>query len=120
VRLEISGARRPLPGGVELSVYRIVEEALTNALKHARSSRVTVTLVFGGSRLELDVVDDGGTPTNGAATQRDVGERAASSVGHGIVGMRERVTLLGGQLETGRRLGGGFRVAARLPIDGDK
>jgi signal transduction histidine kinase len=107
VRLEVTGERKPLPGGVELSVYRIVQEALTNALKHARPSRVTVTLAFRRSTLELEVTDDG-TTGNGAATP-----------GHGLVGMRERVTLLGGELETGRRAGGGYRVAARLPVGGD-
>jgi signal transduction histidine kinase len=108
VRFEVTGERKPLPGGVELSVYRIAQEALTNALKHARPSRVTVTLAFRRSELELEVVDDGTTPANGAATP-----------GHGIVGMRERVALLGGELETGRLVGGGYRVAARLPVGGD-
>ena len=96
------------PGGVELSVYRIVQEALTNVLKHADAERVEVTLAFRDSRLELEVVDDG-TPLR----------RDAVVPGHGIVGMRERVALLGGELETGRRAGGGFRVAARLPVGGD-
>ena len=108
VRLQVTGAPQPLPGGVELSVYRIVQEALTNALKHAHPTRVTVTLSFRGPRLEVEVVDDGTTAEPGAA-----------ATGHGIVGMRERVALLGGQLETGRRVGGGFRVVARLPIGGD-
>jgi signal transduction histidine kinase len=108
VRLEVIGERQPLPGGVELSVYRIVQEALTNVLKHSRATRVAVTLAFRGSRLEVEVVDDGTrVEHDGAAT------------GHGIVGMRERVALLGGELETGRRASGGYRVAARLPIGGD-
>ena len=107
VRLQVTGAPQPLPGGVELSVYRIVQEALTNALKHAHPTRVTVTLSFRRARLEVEVVDDG-TPA----------EPSAATTGHGIVGMRERVALLGGELETGRRVGGGFRVAARLPIGG--
>jgi signal transduction histidine kinase len=108
VRLEVTGEQQPLPGGVELSVYRIVQEALTNVLKHSRPTRVTVTLAFRDSGLELEVVDDGTTPDNGIAMP-----------GHGIVGMRERVALLGGELETGRRVGGGYRVAARLPVGGD-
>jgi signal transduction histidine kinase len=95
VRLEITGATRPLPGGVELSAYRIVQEALTNAVKHGRPSRVVVTVAFRGSRLDIEVVDDGGA-------------------GWGLAGMRERVALLGGELETGRAAGG-YRVAARLP-----
>jgi signal transduction histidine kinase len=108
VRLEVTGEPQPLPGGVELSVYRIVQEALTNVLKHSQPTRVTVTLAFRNSDLELEVVDDGTTPANGVATS-----------GHGIVGMRERVALLGGELQTGRRAGGGYRVAARLPVGGD-
>jgi signal transduction histidine kinase len=96
VRLEITGSPRPLPDGVELSAYRIVQEALTNARKHGRPSGVLVTVAFTGSRLDIEVLDDGGA-------------------GQGLVGMRERVALLGGELETGRRAGGGYRVAARLP-----
>jgi signal transduction histidine kinase len=107
VRLEVIGEPTPLPSGVELSVYRIVQEALTNALKHADPTTVTVTLGYRDARLELEVVDDG-TPTLGAAT-----------AGQGLIGMRERVALLGGELETGPREGGGFRVAARLPVGGD-
>ena len=108
VTLERAGDQRPLPGGVELSVYRIVQEALTNVLKHARASSVVVSLAFRDSALELEVVDDG-TPLR----------RDAAVPGHGLVGMRERVALLGGELETGRRESGGFRVAARLPVGGD-
>ena len=103
VHWEVTGAPRPLPGGVELSVYRIVQEALTNVLKHARPTRVMVRLAFGASRLDVEVLDDG---------TRNGGDGA----GHGIVGMRERAALLGGELETGRRAEGGFRVVARLPL----
>jgi signal transduction histidine kinase len=106
VRLDVIGEPPLLPTGVELSVYRIVEEALTNTLKHSNPNNVAVTLVFRDTRLELEVVDDG-TPAVGAAT-----------TGQGLIGMRERVALLGGELETGQRRGGGFRVAARLPVGG--
>jgi signal transduction histidine kinase len=119
VRLDVIGEPQPLPGGVELSVYRIVQEALTNVLKHSHPTRVTVTLAFRGSRVELEVVDDGTTAERGAAAQRSSNERSARGSGHGLVGMRERVAVLGGELETGRRLGGGFRVAARLPVRDD-
>jgi signal transduction histidine kinase len=108
VRLEVTGEPMPLPSGIELSVYRIVQEALTNVLKHSDPTYVTVTLAFRDSRLELEVVDDGALVALDTAT-----------TGQGIIGMRERVTLLGGELETGRREGGGFRVAARLPVGGD-
>jgi signal transduction histidine kinase len=107
VRLEVIGEPTPLPSGVELSVYRIVQEALTNTLKHSNPTNVTVTLAF-RDRLEVEVVDDGTTLTLEAAT-----------TGQGIIGMRERVALLGGELETGQREGGGFRVAAQLPVGGD-
>jgi signal transduction histidine kinase len=107
-RLEVIGEPMPLPSGVELSIYRIVQEALTNALKHSDPTNVTVTLAFRDSRLELEVVDDGTTATPDAAT-----------AGHGLIGMRERLALLGGELEIGPREGGGFRVAARLPVGGD-
>jgi signal transduction histidine kinase len=108
VRLEVVGKPTPLPSGVELSVYRLVQEALTNTLKHSNPRNVAVTLVFSDSRLELEVVDDG-TPTT----------PSAATTGQGLIGMRERVTLLGGELQTGEREGGGFRVAAQLPIGGD-
>lgn len=108
VQLEQVGDQRPLPGGVELSVYRLVQEALTNVLKHARASRVIVTLAYRDSALELEVLDDGASP-----------RPDAGAGGNGLVGMRERVALLGGELETGRRESGGFRVAARLPVGSD-
>jgi signal transduction histidine kinase len=108
LRLEVIGEPMPLPSGVELSIYRIVQEALTNTLKHSNPSNVTVTLAFRDARLELEVVDDGTPTTVGAPTS-----------GQGLIGMRERVALLGGELETGRRKGGGFRVAAQLPVGGD-
>jgi signal transduction histidine kinase len=108
VRLEVVGEPTPLPSGVELSVYRLVQEALTNTLKHSNPRNVAVTLVFSDSRLELEVVDDGTPITPSAAT-----------TGQGLIGMRERVTLLGGELQTGEREGGGYRVAAQLPIGGD-
>jgi signal transduction histidine kinase len=109
VRLEVTGDRKPLAGGVELSVFRIVQEALTNVLKHTHPTRVTVMLAFRDSGLEVEVVDDGARRT----------DESEATTGQGIIGMRERVALLGGQLDTGRRVGGGFRVAARLPIGGD-
>jgi signal transduction histidine kinase len=107
VRLEVIGEPMPLPSGVELSVYRIVQEALTNTLKHSDPSTVMVTLAFRDARLELEVVDDGMPGPGVAAT------------GQGLIGMRERVALLGGELQTGQRAGGGFRVAAQLPVGGD-
>jgi signal transduction histidine kinase len=105
VELAIEGPRRALPVGLELSAYRIVQEALTNALKHAGEARATVRVRYGEDSLELEVVDDG-AGAHGAAV----------GGGHGLVGMRERVALYGGRFEAGRRPSGGFTVRVLLPI----
>jgi signal transduction histidine kinase len=104
VRLEVTGEARPLAGGLELSAYRIVEEALTNVLKHTDPTQVTVTLDYGRTRLDVTVEDDGGG--------RDP---IPSAGGHGIPGMRERATVAGGTLNA-RHTAGGFLVTARLPV----
>jgi signal transduction histidine kinase len=103
VELSVRGEERPLPAGVELSAYRIVQEALTNVIKHSGSDRASVQLRYGDHGLELEIVDHG----NGAP--------AAASTGHGLVGMRERVTLFGGTLDAGPANGQGYRVVAKLP-----
>jgi signal transduction histidine kinase len=103
VRLEIEGAARPLPPGVELAAFRIVQEALTNTVKHAGPATARVVLRYGERELEIEVVDDGrGAHANGT--------------GHGLIGMRERATIYGGELEAGDRPEGGFAVRARLPM----
>jgi signal transduction histidine kinase len=108
VHLEVEGAPRRLPAGVELSAYRIVQEALTNALKHAGPGvTVAVTVRYGDGGLEVQVLDDG----RGAATALHNG-----GGGHGVLGMRERVDVCGGDLVAGPRAGGGFEVRARLPV----
>jgi signal transduction histidine kinase len=105
VELEVEGERRELPVGLELSAYRIVQEALTNALKHAGDARATVRVRYLDDSLELEVVDDGpGAPA------------PAAGGGHGLVGMRERVALYGGRFEAARRPSGGFTVRALLPV----
>ena len=105
VALRIDGERRALPVGIELSAYRIVQEALTNALKHAGEAHASVRVRYGPDSLELEIVDDGaGSPA------------LAGSGGHGLVGMRERVALYGGRLDAGRRPSGGFVVSVLLPI----
>src|SRR5207248_3034774 len=105
VELQVDGERRELPVGIELSAYRIVQEALTNALKHAGEAHATVRVRYGADSLELEIVDDG------------AGARApVASGGHGLVGMRERVALYGGRLDAGRRPSGGFAVRVLLPI----
>jgi signal transduction histidine kinase len=105
VELQVEGERRELPVGIELSAYRIVQEALTNALKHAGEARATVHVRYGAEALELEIADDG---AGGAA-------RAAGG-GHGLVGMRERVALYGGRFQASRNPGGGFVVRVLLPI----
>jgi signal transduction histidine kinase len=112
VSLEISGTPRPLPGGAELAAYRIVQEALTNTLKHAGpGAKAQVSLSYGPSSLLVTVTDDG----RGAAAAND-------GRGQGILGMRERVALYNGSLTAGPRPGGGFQVVAELSLasGGDK
>jgi signal transduction histidine kinase len=112
VDLRIDGPPRPLPAGLALSAYRIVQEALTNALKHAGRARVQVQVRYLADALQVTVHDDG----RGAAADR--AEPPVGEVGHGLVGMRERVAMHGGRLTAGPRSGGGFAVDARLPFDG--
>ena len=107
VTLRVEGAVRPLPPALDLSAYRIVQQALTNCLTHARAGTVEVVLRYAPDCVEIDVVDDGhgdGIPTAGS--------------GYGVVGMRERAALFGGSLTAGPRSEGGFGVHARLPLDG--
>ena len=109
VDLRIEGEPRPLAAGIDLSAYRIVQEALTNALKHAGPARALVTVRYGDGELEIEITDDGADAAAGDVV----------AGGHGLVGMRERVALIGGDLDTGRRRGGGYAVRARLPLAGD-
>jgi signal transduction histidine kinase len=105
VTLTIEGSPRPLPPGKDLAAYRLVQEALTNALKHAGWAPTTVTLRWAPEHLELEIVDSGGESVNGV-----------NGSGHGLVGMEERVRLYDGSLRTGPVTGGGFEVVARLPL----
>jgi signal transduction histidine kinase len=107
VDLHVEGEPVPLPPGVDLAAYRIIQEALTNTRKHAGAAAAEVRLCFGDHRLELTVTDDGTPTANG------------SRGGFGLVGMRERVTLYGGSLQAGPRPGGGFAVQATLPVRED-
>jgi signal transduction histidine kinase len=103
VELSVSGAPRPLPAGVELSAYRIVQEALTNVIKHSGSDRASVELRYRDDGLQLQILDHGAGPSTSGQS------------GHGLVGMRERVALFGGSLEAGPVDGRGYRVLATLP-----
>jgi signal transduction histidine kinase len=113
VRLRVEGTPSPLPAGVDLSAYRIVQEALTNVVKHAGPARAQVVVGYRDQEVTVEVTDDGRGVTVPTGDGR-------ARVGHGLIGMRERVQVFGGDLETGPRPGGGFRVAARLPFAGDQ
>ena len=103
--LEVEGVSRPLPAGLDLATYRIVQEALTNVRRHAAATAVTVVLRYGDDDVEVEVRDDG----RGMAA-------AGAPAGHGLIGMRERAALYGGRLETASALGAGFVVRAVLPV----
>jgi signal transduction histidine kinase len=109
VALTVDGERRRLPDGIEHAAYRVVQEAITNAIKYAGAAPTEVRVSYGAQDVELHVCDRG---TGGVAPARVGGG------GHGLVGMRERVRIFGGELHTGRRAGGGFEVRARIPLDG--
>jgi signal transduction histidine kinase len=106
VRLRVEGNAFPLPRAIELSAYRIVQEGLTNSLKHAHASHADVTVRYRPDELEVNVVDDGA----GAAT--------SDGLGHGLVGIRERVKIYGGEMTARTVPEGGFVLCARLAVDG--
>jgi signal transduction histidine kinase len=105
VRLRVDGDRFPLPRAIDLSAYRIVQEGLTNALKHARASHADVTVRYRPDELEVEVVDDGAGPAT------------SDGLGHGLIGIRERVKIYGGEMTAGTAPAGGFVLSARLPLD---
>jgi signal transduction histidine kinase len=107
VELTVLGEPRSLPAGIDLAAYRVLQEGLTNALRHAGGSPAEITVSWGEDALELAVAD------------RGPGEGDGSDPGHGLVGMQERVRLYGGELWTGRRDGGGFEVRARIPLEAE-
>jgi signal transduction histidine kinase len=113
VKLQVNGTRPPLPAGVDLSAYRIVQEALTNVVKHAGPARAQVAVGYRDHEVTVEVTDDG----RGAVTSASDGR---VGTGHGLIGMRERVQAFGGDLEVGPGPDGGFRVAARLPLAVDR
>ena len=105
VQVHVDGEPYALPRAIDLSAYRIVQEGLTNALKHAHASHAVVTVRYRPDELELEVADDG----KGPAT--------TDGLGHGLVGIRERVKIYGGQMSAGATPAGGFILSARLPVD---
>ena len=106
IELEVRGEVVKLPPGVDLTAYRIVQESLTNVLKHAHAEHVRVTLSYGPASLLLEILDDG------------AGGSIEVEAGHGLAGMRERMLMYGGKIDAGPLPEGGFRVRAELPIDG--
>jgi signal transduction histidine kinase len=106
VELIVEGRPRPVPAGIDLSAYRIVQEGLTNALKHAGPAHALVRVRYEDRELAVEVVDDGRT----GVSRRNGG-------GHGLAGMRERVSLFGGTIEAGARPEGGFALRVRLPLE---
>lgn len=112
VELEVEGDRRRVQSSVDLSCFRIVQEALRNTIEHAGARRAKVRLRYGSDAVEVDVTDDG----RGVAAPPD----GVNGHGHGLVAMRERVSMLGGSLQTGYRADGGFEVRATLPLEQDR
>jgi signal transduction histidine kinase len=108
VRLRIDGDPVPLPSTLDLSAYRVVQEGLTNALKHADASAADVLVRYGSDDLRIEVRDDGRAASPGDGT------------GHGLVGVRERVKIYGGEMTAGAATGGGFVLSTRFPLDGTK
>ncbi len=107
VELAIEGERRTLPAGIELAAYRVLQEAITNAIKYAGGAPTDVRVLYATDHVALHVRDRGGA--GGAAS-------TVGGSGHGLVGMRERVRVFGGEVHTGRRADGGFEVRARIPV----
>jgi signal transduction histidine kinase len=107
VEIEVTGKPPQLPAAVHLAAYRIIQESLTNAARHAGRARVTVKVTYDDTNMYVEIDDNGTAPS---------GRGSAIGTGSGITGMRERAAALGGELSAGFRHGGGFRVSARLPV----
>ncbi len=118
VAVERTGRVRDIPGGIDLSAYRIVQEALTNVVKHSRAATCQVVIGYGASDLSVEIADPGrGAGEAARATgSRDIAPLSTTRAGHGLVGMRERVSLCGGEFSAAPLPGQGFKVAARLPL----
>ena len=117
VSVTADGPARPLPAGVDAAAYRIVQEALTNAVRHSAGHSARVQLRYHPADLEIEVADDGTTaaPAQHKADASPAASKPVSPPGNGLRGMTERARALGGSLDAGPHPGGGFRVLARLP-----
>jgi signal transduction histidine kinase len=111
VEVRISGEPRPLPAGVDVTAYRIIQEALTNALKHGDGVKAAVTVRYADHALRVEVLNSGPSVLTGGRSPVAGGE------GRGLLGLRQRVAVYGGDLDARRRLGGGFRVRAKIPLE---
>jgi signal transduction histidine kinase len=107
VDLKVEGEATSLPASVDLAGYRLVQEGLTNTLKHAQARHAEVLVRYGNGEVEVTVADDGN------------GKGGGEGSGHGLVGLRERIAVAGGELDAGPRTGGGFQIRARLPVNGN-
>ncbi|MFI9360858.1 sensor histidine kinase [Kitasatospora sp. NPDC053057] len=114
VEVRISGEPRPLPGGIDVTAYRIVQEALTNALKHGDGVTAEVTVRYADHYLRVEVLNSGPSVLSGSSA---LAPKQADGAGRGLLGLRERVAVYGGDFDARRRLGGGYRVRARIPLD---
>ncbi|MFJ7021271.1 sensor histidine kinase [Streptomyces sp. NPDC101117] len=117
VEVRISGEPRPLPQGIDVTAYRIVQEALTNALRHGDGGRAEVSVRYADHALRVEVLNTGPSVLTGGPAARPAAARHREGTGRGLLGLRERVAVYGGDLDARRRLGGGYRVRARIPLD---
>ncbi|MEV5878407.1 histidine kinase [Streptomyces sp. NPDC052101] len=115
VEVRVSGDPRPLPQGVDVTAYRIIQEALTNALRHGDGGKAEVTVRYADHALRVEVLNTGPSVLTGTAPA--TARRPVGGTGRGLLGLRERVAVYGGDLDARRRLGGGYRVRARIPLD---
>ncbi|MEV6305519.1 histidine kinase [Actinoplanes sp. NPDC051861] len=111
VEVRVSGEPRPLPSGIDVTAYRIVQEALTNALKHGSGGKAEVTIRYAERALRVEVLTTGPSALNGSPMP------SGSGAGRGLLGLGQRVAVYGGDLDARRRLGGGYRVRARIPLE---
>jgi signal transduction histidine kinase len=117
VEVRISGEPRPVPQGIDVTAYRIVQEALTNALKHGDGGRAEVSVRYADHALRVEVLNTGTSVLTGSISVRPSVSGRHEGAGRGLLGLRERVAVYGGDLDARRRLGGGYRVRARIPLD---
>jgi len=111
VEVRISGEPRPLPAGVDVTAYRIIQEALTNALKHGDGVKAEVTVRYADHALRVEILNSGPSVLTGGRAPAGGGD------GHGLLGLKQRVAVYGGDLDARRRIGGGFRVRAKIPSE---